>query len=273
MVGEQPVQLSVIVPVFNEVGTLPRILVAVARALPGVSKEVIVVDDGSTDGTREWIRANVPDGLRVGSALRLDSHGDLACDDLACDGAGDQAGLTIRSCFHAGNKGKGAGLRTGLAAARGEVIVIQDGDLEYDPSDWAAMYEMIAERNIADVVYGSRFQGQVGRFPYRRQYFGNMLLSRIFSLLYRQRLTDVEVCYKMFTKAVARGLHLTCDDFGCEIQMAAQMVRPRCWRIQEVGIRYQGRTYREGKGIGWRDGLKALWYLLWYRVAPWAHRP
>ena len=263
----EPVQLSVIMPVFNEARTLPRILLAVAQALPGVRKEIILVDDASTDGTREWIRANVPQGGRAASALRLDAQGNLVDGDGAA-----HAGVVIRACFHATNMGKGAGLRTGLAAAQGEVLVIQDGDLEYDPADWATMYELIARRRTADIVFGSRFLGPAGHFPYRRQYLANMLLSRLFSLLYRQKLTDVEVCYKMFSRAVARGLRITRNDFGCEIQMAAQMLRPRCWRFQEVGVGYRGRTYGEGKGIGWRDGLKAVWYLLWYRVAA-AGRP
>ncbi len=256
-------QLSVVLPVFNEARTLLRALLAVAHALPAVSKEIILVDDGSRDGTREWIRANVPDGLGPMTDLRLDASG-----NLACDGTAGHAPVLLRACFHAANSGKGRGVQTGLAQARGDVVVIQDGDLEYDPADWAGMHALIIGPDRADIVFGSRLRSPESRFPYRRQYLANMLLSWLFSALYRQRLTDVEVCYKMFRREVARHLRITCDDFGCEIQLAAQMVRPRRWRIREVAVRYQGRRYEEGKGIGWRDGLKALWYLLWFRVAP-----
>lgn len=269
MSGEvEPGLLSVIVPVFNEAGTLPHVLAAVSRALPGVRKEIILVDDGSSDGTREWIEANVPSRHRSGSGIRVGADGSLAfSDDLAV------ARTTIRSFFHESNQGKGAGLKTGLAAAHGEVIVIQDADLEYDPIEWAAMYDLITHRKVADVVYGSRFRGRISRFPYLRQYIANIALSKIFTVLYGQTLTDIEVCYKMFTKEVGKHLRITCNDFGCEIQIVAQVARSRRWRIQEVGISYQGRTYGEGKRIGWRDGLKALWYLVCFRVVPLTRRP
>lgn len=253
--------LSIVIPVFNEAATLPRILVAAADALPEVSKEIILVDDGSSDGTREWIRTCMPHGRQSVRRIGLGADGMLLFSDDPV-----RAPTTIRCYFHTTNRGKGAALSTGLAAARGEVIVIQDADLEYDPIDWTAMYELIAQRKVADVVFGSRLRGGRGVFPYRRQYAANALLSALFSLLYGQRLTDIEVCYKMFTRAVGDGLRITCSDFGCEIEMSAQIVRSRRWRIKEIGIAYRGRRYDEGKRIGWRDGIKALWYLLHFRV-------
>lgn len=258
-----PVALSVIMPVFNEARTLPHALAAVANALPGIAKEIILVDDGSADGTRDWIRANVPDGLRAGAGLRVAADGSL----VAGDGP-EVAPATIRAVFHDRNAGKGAALRTGLAAARGAVIVVQDADLEYDPADWEAMYDLVARHDLADVVFGSRFGSRACAFPSLRQYWANRLLSALFGLLYGPGLTDVEVCTKMFARRVAERLHITCDDFGCEIEIAAQVSRARCWRIREVAIGYSGRTSRDGKKIGWRDGLKALWYLLRFRLQP-----
>ncbi|WP_137127199.1 hypothetical protein [Roseomonas sp. HF4] len=130
------------------------------------------------------------------------------------------------------------------------------------------MYDLIAQRKVADVVFGTQMRDGRGGFAYRRQYAANATLSALFSILYGQRLTDIEVCYKMFTQAVCDGLTITCDDFGCEIQISAQIARSRRWRIREIDITYQGRRYEEGKRIGWRDGIKELWYLLRFRVQP-----
>lgn len=252
--------LSVIIPAFNEVRTLPRVLVAVSRALPGVEKEVIVIDDGSRDGTREWIMANFPAGPRTGSRLDLDAAGNL----IVAEGGGASR-TRVRPLFHDGNRGKGACLITGLAAAGGQVIVIQDADLEYDPADWAPMHEAIVTRSAADVVYGTRFRGGRDRWRLPLHYVANRVLSCAFSALYGQALSDIEVCYKMMTAEVKDALSLTCPDFGCEIQISAQIALARRWRVQEVGISYRARTHEEGKKIGWRDGLKALYYLLAFR--------
>ena len=175
--------------------------------------------------------------------------------------------VVIIPLYHEHNKGKGAGVQTALAAVTGDVIVIQDADLEYDPNDWAPMFELIAVRKVADVVYGSRFYGRPHRSLYFHHFIANKAISFLFSLLYNQTLTDVEVCYKMFTKEVSDRLQITCCDFGFEIQISAQISRQRRWRIYEIGISYFGRTYAQGKKINWKDGLKAFWYLIKFRVA------
>ena len=263
--------LSIVIPALNEIGTLPAVLVAVSRVLPEVEKQIVVVDDGSWDGTREWIAANIPDGHREGSRLELDPSGHLVCLHEP------QAALvTLRALRHERTLGKGASLRTALAVVTGKVIVIQDADLEYDPADWAIMFDLIVHRQTADVVYGSRFQGRrEGRAQFNslRQAVANGLISGLFRSLYRQKLSDVEVCYKMFTREVNDTLDITCADFGCEIQISAQIARSGRWKIREVPVSYRGRTRAAGKKISWRDGLKALWYLLWFRVSPRNPRP
>lgn len=161
--------------------------------------------------------------------------------------------------------GKGAGLQTAFAAISGDVVVIQDGDLEYDPSDWPQMYDLIAVRRVADVVYGSRFYGRPHRSLYFHHYLGNRLINILFNLVYNQTLTDLESCYKMMTSRVARSLRLTANDFGIEVEISAEIARQRDLRIYEIGISYFGRTYAEGKKIDWKDGLKALWYIFKFR--------
>ncbi len=254
--------LSVIIPVYNERHTLGPVLAAVSRALPSVPKDIIVVDDCSTDGTREWLRASFPLGTRTGSMVSIDGDGRL---DVSAPAS--QALVSIEPLYHDRNRGKGAALRTGLAAARGDIVVIQDADLEYDPQDWMAMYELIVQRKVADVVYGSRFHGRAHRSLYFHHYLANRLISLLFNALYNQTLSDIETCYKMMTADVARSLRLSADDFGIEVEISARIARQRKWRIYELGITYYGRSYDEGKKINWKDGLKALWYLLKYRFA------
>ena len=255
-------RLSIIMPVFDEAGTIARILCLVSAALPDVAKEVIIVDDGSRDGTREWLRANVPGGELSASRLTVGVDGTLEAFD-----APGAAPTTVRALYHDTNQGKGASIRNGLKAATGDVMVIQDADLEYDPADWTVMYDLIAGRRVADVVYGSRFYGRPHRSLYFHHYMANRLISLAFNLLYNHTLTDIECCYKMFTRSVNEQLRLTCDDFGCEVQISAQIARAGRWRIYEVGISYFGRTYEEGKKVTWRDGVKALWYLVRFRFA------
>ncbi len=175
--------------------------------------------------------------------------------------------MTLRAIFHEKNRGKGGALRTGFAASTGDILIIQDADLEYDPQDWAVMYDLIAKRGVADVVYGSRFTACPHRALYFHHYMANRLISFVFNMLYNQMLSDIEVCYKKMSRAVLDSLALTCDDFGVEVQLSAQIARNRHWRIYEVGISYFGRTYDEGKKINWRDGLKALWYLVKFRFS------
>ncbi len=253
-------RLSVIIPAYNERHTLGTILGVVARALPGVAKEIVVVDDCSRDGTREWLKANFPDGARSGSAIDLDSDGNLVFAPAA-----DAATVTVRPIYHERNRGKGSALQTGFAAVAGDVVVIQDADLEYDPNDWETMYNLIATRKVADVVYGSRFYGRPHRSLYFHHYLANRLISVLFNLVFNQTLTDIETCYKMMTGEVARSLRLTANDFGIEVEMSAEIARQRTLRIYELGISYYGRTYAEGKKINWKDGIKALWYVFKYR--------
>ena len=173
--------------------------------------------------------------------------------------------ITVRPIYHEHNKGKGGGLQTGLAAVTGDVVVIQDADLEYDPQDWVPMYDLIAKRKVADVVYGSRFYGRPHRSLYFHHYMANRLISLIFNVLYNQTLTDIETCYKMMTIEVVRSLRLSATDFGIEVEISAGIAKQRHLRIYELGITYYGRTYAEGKKINWKDGLKALWYLFKFR--------
>jgi len=241
-------KLSVVVPAYNEVATLERLLHAVAAALPAVPKQVVVVDDGSTDGTREWLARSFPAG---GGGTALAPPGG--------------APVEVLMLLHERNRGKGAALRTGFARAEGDVVVVQDADLEYDPSDWAGMWDLIARRQVADVVYGSRFYGRPHRSLNFHHYLGNKTISWLFNVLYNQTLTDIEVCYKMMRREVLAASPLSCDDFGIEVELTARIARARRWRIYEMGISYYGRTYQEGKKIGWRDGFKALWYLVKFR--------
>ncbi len=254
--------LSVIIPVYNERQTLGTVLATVARALPDVSKEIVIVDDCSKDGTREWLKSNFPDGARQGSAVSLDGSGNIVVAPAA---GTSTATVTIRPVYHEQNRGKGGGLQTGFAAFTGDILVIQDADLEYDPADWAQMYDLIATRKVADVVYGSRFYGRPHRSLYFHHYLGNRLISTLFNLVFNQTLTDIETCYKMMTGQVARSLRLSANDFGIEVEMSAGIARQRSLRIYELGITYYGRTYDEGKKINWKDGLKALWYIFKYR--------
>jgi glycosyltransferase involved in cell wall biosynthesis len=252
--------LSVIIPVFNERETLGLILAAVNSVLPTVRKEIVVVDDCSNDGTREWLKANIPEGVHSGSSIGLDQNGNLIFTPTA-----NVASVTVKAIYHNANKGKGGALQTGFANINGDVVVIQDADLEYDPQDWVAMYDLIAVRRVADVVYGSRFYGRPHRSLYFHHYLANRLISFLFNLMYNQTLTDVETCYKMMTAAVAKSLRLTARDFGVEVEMSAQIARQRQLRVYELGIAYYGRTYLEGKKINWKDGVKALWYIVKFR--------
>jgi glycosyltransferase involved in cell wall biosynthesis len=252
--------LSIIIPVFNERHTLGVVLANVARALPSVSKEIIVVDDYSDDGTREWLKTNFPDGPRSGSTVDLNAKGELVFDKESRPSI-----VTIRPIYHERNRGKGGGLQTGFAMITGDVVVIQDADLEYDPSDWAQMYDLIAVRKVADVVIGSRFYGRPHRSLYFHHYLANRLIALLFNVVFNQTLSDVEVCYKMMTSRVAQSLRLAANDFGIEVEMCAEIARQRNLRIYELGISYFGRTYAEGKKINWKDGVKALWYVFKFR--------
>jgi glycosyltransferase involved in cell wall biosynthesis len=261
--GSSPV-LSVVIPVYNEAGTIGRVVAQVAAALPAVRKEIIIVDDCSRDGTADWLRRNLASAAGVWRRASVDGDRELR---LSREGAPEVAGFSVSVHFHDRKGGKGAALRSGFARATGDVVVVQDADLEYDPRDWALMLPLIVERQVADVVYGSRFFGRPHRSLYYHHYIGNRLISTLFNILYNQMLSDIEVGYKMFRREVLEELHLTADDFGFEIEISAEIALARHWRIYEVGISYFGRTYDEGKKINWRDGLKALFYLFKFRLS------
>jgi glycosyltransferase involved in cell wall biosynthesis len=231
------VLLSIVVPVYNEEATVARLLRAVLEApLPdGVAREVVVVDDGSTDGT-----------LPALEALGADPR--------------------VRVFRQPRNAGKGAALRRGFAEVRGDLVVVQDADLEYDPRQIARLLAPILDGQ-ADVVFGSRF---LGGEPHRVLFFwhmvGNRLLTLLSNALTNLNLTDMETCYKVFRAEVLRRITVEEDRFGFEPEVTAKVARlrePRV-RIYEVGIGYSGRTYEEGKKIGWKDGVRALWCIVKY---------
>ncbi len=221
--------VSVVMAVYNEKNYIDEILRRVMAA--PIDKEVIVVDDCSTDGTRERLK-------------------ELA----SC------AGEQIRVFFHDRNRGKGAALRTGFAQARGEIVIVQDADLEYDPAEYSNLIQPILA-NKADVVYGSRFLGGPHRVLLFWHYLGNKLLTLLSNAFTDLNLTDMETCYKVFRTEVIRSVSLREDRFGFEPEVTAKIARKK-YRIYEVGISYSGRTYEEGKKIGWKDGVHTLWCIL-----------
>jgi glycosyltransferase involved in cell wall biosynthesis len=210
--------LSIVIPIFNERRTIAPMMAKVSSVLPGVTKQIVAVDDCSKDGTREWLRRNVPGNLVSGSEFLLDDADDFVLRESIL-----HPGLTIQIVYHDRNKGKGAAVQTGLAAAKGDVIIIQDSDLEYKPQDWTTKYDLIAVRKVADVICGCRFFALPHRSLFFHHYLGNRIISLLYNFLYNQTLSDIEACYKMFTREIQRSLKLTCDDFGCEIQLSAQM--------------------------------------------------
>jgi glycosyltransferase involved in cell wall biosynthesis len=227
--------LSVVIPVYNEVDTIEAVVDAVsASGMDGL--EIVIVDDASTDGTREVLRDKVEP--RVARVL-----------------------------YHERNRGKGAALRSGFAAASGDMVLIQDADLEYDPREYAKLVEPILEGK-ADVVYGSRFAGgESHRVLYFWHYLGNRFLTLLSNMFTNLNLTDMEVGYKVFRREVLQRIQVEEDRFGFEPEITAKVARLGC-RIFEVGISYAGRTYGEGKKIGWRDGVRAIWCILKYNLRP-----
>lgn len=228
------VRLSVVVPVFNEESTV-EVLLRRVRALP-LRTEVIAVDDGSTDGTPEVLR-------------RLEGEG--VVDHLV---------------LHERNRGKGAALRSGFAVATGDVVVVQDADLEYDPAELPGLLEPILQ-GWADAVYGSRFLGGPHRVHLFWHYVGNRVLTLLSNVLTDLNLSDMETCYKLVRRDLLVTLPLTRDRFGFEPEITARLSQSGA-RIYEVPISYRGRSYQEGKKIGWKDGVAAVWHILRCNLFP-----
>jgi len=226
--------ISIVIPVFNEVKTISSILKQVESVDLPLAKEIVIVDDFSTDGTRELLQELKNNGL-----------------------------YTI--VFHSENYGKGAALKTGFAQAQGNIVIIQDADLEYNPEEYPKLIQPILDGK-ADVVYGSRFMGSgPHRVLYFWHYVGNTLLTLLSNMLTNLNLTDMETCYKAFKKEVLAQIEIEEKRFGFEPEITAKVARLNC-RIYEVGISYSGRSYQEGKKIGWRDGVRALWCIFKYNL-------
>ena len=227
-------KLSVVIPCYNESATIKSIVEAV-RQSPYPDKEIIIVDDYSQDGTRDILRNEI------------------------CN-------LVDKILYHDRNQGKGAALRTGIQAATGDLVIIQDADLEYDPNEYARLVEPIIS-NRADVVFGSRF---LGGEPHRVLYFwhrvGNGVLTLMSNMFTNLNLTDMETCYKVFRREVIQGIKIEENRFGFEPEVTAKIAKLKELRIYEVVISYYGRTYAEGKKIGWRDGFRALWCIVKYNL-------
>lgn len=226
-------KLSVVVPVFNEKNTVSEIINRILSAPSNdLEKEIIIIDDASTDGTREILQN-----------LNHNSH--------------------IKVVHHDKNQGKGAALRTGFNHVTGDIIIVQDADLEYDPKEYPILLSPILE-NKADVVFGSRFHAGPRRALLFWHYFGNLFLTFFSNLLNNLNLSDMETGYKMFTRNVMDNLHIRSDRFGFEPEFTAKVARKN-WRIYEVPISYNGRSYAEGKKISWKDGVRAIFAIVWFR--------
>jgi glycosyltransferase involved in cell wall biosynthesis len=239
-------KVSIVIPVYNEKSTIDEILRRVLDTEP--RKEVIVVDDCSTDGTKQILESM--------AARQANGEGTAP----AQDGTDPIALRDLRFFFQAQNQGKGAALRRGFAQVSGDIVLVQDADLEYDPRDYAKLLEPIMDGR-ADVVYGSRFLGGPQRVHYFWHYVANKVLTLLSDIFTNLKLTDMETCYKVFRKEVLRGIQLRSDRFGFEPEITAKIAKNN-WRIYEVPISYAGRTYEEGKKITWKDGVKALWYIV-----------
>ncbi len=248
-------RVSIVVPVFNErrfIGEVIRRVQAVE--IPGAEKEVIIVDDASSDGTREILE-------------RLDEAVRAGAPQVELEGADDPVSARdVRVLFQERNRGKGAALRRGFAEATGDVVIVQDADLEYHPREYEKLLQPIRD-NVADVVYGSRFLGGPHRVLYFHHYLGNTVLTLISNALTNLNLSDMETGYKVFRREVLEKLTIQQNRFGFEPEITAKVARLGC-RVYEVPISYYGRTYAEGKKVGWKDGLQAIYCVLRYNLLP-----
>ena len=227
-------KLSVIIPCYNELKTIDNIIEAVKNS-PYRNKEIIVVDDFSTDGTRDKLK-------EIEKRNGVD-----------------------KVIYHQFNQGKGAALRTGIKSATGDLVIIQDADLEYDPNEYDRLIEPIIQ-NKADVVFGSRFLGSdAHRVLYFYHRLGNGFLTLLSNVFTNLNLTDMETCYKVFRREIIQSIEIEENRFGFEPEITAKIAKLHC-RIYEVGISYYGRTYKEGKKIGWRDGVRAIYCILKYNL-------
>jgi glycosyltransferase involved in cell wall biosynthesis len=244
-------KLSVVIPVYNEKDTLAEILRRVMD--DPTRKEIILVDDFSKDGTREKLQ----------KMAELQKEG--ASEALADDGGEGIPLRDLRIFFQEKNQGKGAALRRGFAQVTGDIVLVQDADLEYDPRDYPKLLEPIVDGR-ADVVYGSRFLGGPQRVHYFWHYVANKALTLLSDIFTNLKLTDMETCYKVFRAEVLKGIQIKSDRFGFEPEITAKIAKKKNWRVYEVPISYAGRTYEEGKKITWKDGVKALWCIVWFRL-------
>jgi glycosyltransferase involved in cell wall biosynthesis len=243
-------KLSVVIPVYNEKGTIDEILRRVLDT--DARKEIIIVDDCSKDGTRQILESMAARQAKGEEVAPPQDDGDpIELRDL-------------RFFFQAENGGKGAALRRGFAEATGEIVLVQDADLEYDPRDYPKLLEPILDGR-ADVVYGSRFLSGPQRVHYFWHYVANKSLTLLSDIFSNLKLTDMETCYKVFRREVLQGIQLKSNRFGFEPEITAKIAKKN-WRIYEVPISYAGRTYEEGKKITWKDGVQALWCIVRYSI-------
>jgi glycosyltransferase involved in cell wall biosynthesis len=249
-------KLTIVIPVYNERPFIEEIVRRVqAVCLDGIEKEIIIIDDGSIDGTREYLH-------QLETCPSMHHHANMGY----MAGQGGEQNCDLRILFQAKNQGKGAALSRGFKEATGDIVIVQDADLEYDPQEYPKLLEPI-RKGVADVVYGSRFLGGPHRVVYFWHYVGNKFLTLCSNMLTNLNLTDMETCYKVFRTEVLKGVKLKQKRFGFEPEITAKIAKNN-WRIYEVPIAYYGRTYAEGKKIGWKDGVKAIWCIFRYNLLP-----